>query len=405
MKARAWVFALGLVAFASVAHAQQQSTETPAAAIDQRGPAAPARRQPDEPSFADKARQWADDTQIMGRIAGTVDGWYPRFGGLTSGSGLGVGPGYRTHVLGNVLVDVSGAISIRNYKAVDGKVRWLQALGERAEIWTNYRYEDSPQEHFFGIGPDTLRDRRTSYRFSSNDVVLRGLFHATTWLDVGADLGYMSPSIGRGRDPEFPSTEQLFTAADTPGLTTQPNFFHRSLFVDADRRERPGNPSGGGIYHASFSAWDDGSLGQYDFHVFEAIGTHFFPVTADKRHVISGHAGVSVANNAFGEQVPFYFLPYVGGANTIRGYREYRFTDENALWFGTEYIWTAATHVSVIPFLDAGKVTHKWDQMDLSGLKTGYGIGFAVHTPKQQLTRIDVAYGEGLRMVLRFGMF
>src|SRR5690606_22689338 len=117
----------------------------------------------DEPQGAiARARAWADRTQIADRLSGDIDGWYPRLGGMTRGGGFAIGPGYRTH-LGNVLVDLSAGISIRSYKAVDAKVRWLNAFDERLELWTSYRYEDFPQEDFFGTGPDSSLDARTSY--------------------------------------------------------------------------------------------------------------------------------------------------------------------------------------------------------------------------------------------------
>jgi hypothetical protein len=400
MKARAWVFALGLAAFASVAHAQPQPNESNASA-EPRVVAEPPRR---EPTLPEKVRQWADDTQIVERIGGTVEGWYPRFGGLERGGGLAGGPGYRTHVLGNVLLDLSAAISVRNYQGLDARARWLQLLDHRLELWTDAHYDTAPQARFYGAGPETSAGAQTTYRFSNNDLVARGLFHATPWLDLGVHVGYMHVAVGPGTAP-YPATQQVFTEAQAPGLTRRPTFLHTGAFVDADFRDQPGNPSRGAVYHVAVGNWNDRALHQFDFRRLEASATQFVPLSANHRHVISGRIGLALVNNASDEQVPFYFLPYVGGSDTVRGYREFRFMDENALWLSGEYAWTPRPHVSVIPFVDAGKVTHRWDQMDLGGLKTGYGIGFAIHTPKQQLARIDFAYGEGFRTVLHFGMF
>src|SRR5688572_22542974 len=90
----------------------------------------------DEVGFVDKAKEWAQRHQIVERLNGDVDGWYPRLGGMTRGGGFALGPGYRQH-FGNVLVDVSAGISTKTYTAADVRVRWLQALGERLELWTN----------------------------------------------------------------------------------------------------------------------------------------------------------------------------------------------------------------------------------------------------------------------------
>jgi hypothetical protein len=66
---------------------------------------------------------------------------------MTRGSGFAIGPGYRTHLFDErIFVDVSAGISIRGYKAADANVRWLQAFGDRVELWTDFRYEDFPHE-------------------------------------------------------------------------------------------------------------------------------------------------------------------------------------------------------------------------------------------------------------------
>src|SRR5690242_10589622 len=129
-------FALGsaVVLIAATAYAQQAPDTTPPAKVAvAKAPAEPT----SDPSFVDTARDWAKRTQILERIEGDVDGWYPRFD-ITRGSGFAIGPGYRTHVLGDkVLLDVSGALSYRLYKALDVRARWWQGWQERIDIWTD----------------------------------------------------------------------------------------------------------------------------------------------------------------------------------------------------------------------------------------------------------------------------
>ena len=128
------------------------------------------------------------------RLNGDIDGWYPRLGGMTRGSGFALGPGYRTHVFGGpIFVDVSAGISIKRYQAADANVRWLQAFGERLELWTDFRYEHFPQEDFYGMGLDSSRDNETSYDFDSTDFVLRGLVKPVSWVRLGTTFGYMRP--------------------------------------------------------------------------------------------------------------------------------------------------------------------------------------------------------------------
>jgi hypothetical protein len=65
--------------------------------------------------------------------------------------------------------------------------------------------------------------------------------------------------------------------------------------------------------------------------------------------------------------VPFYFLPYVGGVDTVRSFHEFRFRDENALWMTAEYDLTLIKWVSVATFVDAGKAAPDWQDINLTG--------------------------------------
>jgi hypothetical protein len=354
--------------------------------------------------FVDKAKSWADEHQLIERLNGDVDGWYPRLGGMTRGSGFAIGPGYRTH-LGTVLVDVSAGLSIKAYKAVDVKVRWMEAFDQRVELWTNYRFEDFPQEDFFGIGPNSLRSNRTSYDFDSNEISVLGLVKPIEWVRTGAVVGYMSPEIGPGSDRNYPSLDTLFAAIDTPGLMEQPDFLHPTFFADVDYRDQPGRPRSGGFYHLALGFWDDRTLEHYDFKRFDANLTQWLPLEASKTHVVLGRFGVSYVNNETGERVPFYFLPYIGGVDTIRSFHEFRFKDENALWMTGEYNYTPFKYVSLAAFVDAGKVAADWQDINGSDLKKGYGFGFRVHTNKQTFARFDFGTGggEGWAMFLKLG--
>ena len=359
---------------------------------------------PGEPSFVDKAKQWADDHQLMERLNGDADGWYPRLGGMTRGGGFAFGPGYRFH-WNDVLVDLSVGISTKTYKAADIKVRWLQAFGDRLEFWTNYRYEDFPQEDYFGPGLTSLKSNRTSYDFDSNQIRALGLFKPVPWLHLGTELGYIAPDIGEGSDVNYPSIEQIFSDAQAPGLIEQPSYLHTTFFADIDYRDQPGRPRSGGFYHAAMGFWNDRTLERYDFKRFDANITQFVPLDTRKKHVLMGRVGVAYVNNETGSRVPFYFLPYVGGVDTIRAFHEFRFRDENALWMTAEYDLTLMKWISVATFVDAGKVAADWQDIHLTGLKRGYGFGLRVHSDRQTFARMDVGGGggEGWRLFLKLG--
>jgi outer membrane protein assembly factor BamA len=216
-----------------------------------------------------------------------------------------------------------------------------------------------------------------------------------SWFRVGTSVGYMRPDVGPGTDRLFPSIEESFSDVEAPGLANQPNFLHTTIFSEVDYRDFRGNPRSGGHYRVSYGIWDDRTLQQFDFRRFDVLLTQHVPLVADKSHAISGRFGTSYVNNETGERVPFYFLAYVGGIDTIRSFREFRFKDENAMWMSAEYSWMPIKWVSLATFVDAGEVSPDWNSIDFRGLKTGYGFGIRFHTRTQNLARIDYGTGGG----------
>jgi surface antigen Omp85-like protein len=360
----------------------------------------------DPDGFVAKMRKFADETQIVDRLNGDVDGWYPRLGGMTRGSGFSLGPGYRSHLFENrILVDLSAGVSIKGYQLAEANVRWFQAYNERVELWTDFRYEHFPQEDFYGRGLDTPIEAETSYDFDSTDFLLRGLVKPAPWLHFGTTFGYLRPDIGPGTDSRVPSIEELFTEVEAPGLDGNSRYLHTTLFAEIDRRDIRGNPTRGGFYRTSFGIWDDHGVDAFDHRRFDALLVQHVPLAASGNHVLTGRIGTSYVNNEAGQRVPFYFLAYVGGIDTIRSFNEFRFKDENAMWLGAEYRWRFHKYGSVVTFIDAGKVESDWQDLTFTGMKKGYGFGFRAHTRTQTLARIDFGTGggEGWAVFLKVG--
>src|SRR5688572_5328219 len=380
---------IAVIAASSAAYAQQQPAQPTELNVD-------AAQEPgDAPGggFVRKLRDFADDIQIVERLNGDIDGWYPRLGGMTTGSGFAFGPGYRTHVLnGNVFVDVSAAGTFKGYKAVDLKAEWLQSRFDRVELWTNFRYQDFPQEDFFGFGGASIAANRTNFALESTDITALGIYHVRPWMRVGTELGYFKPTIGRGTDRNYPFTELVFTDNEAPGLAAQPDFLHTTLFTEIDYRDVRGNPRSGGYYRAAYGIWDDQGLEQFDFRRVDLEAAQFVPIVT-KAHVIASRVGFAFVNNSLEERVPFYFVPYVGGSHTLRSAEEFRFQDENAFWWNTEYRWAAIKYLDVALFYDLANVNHDWDSLFAGDLKNAYGVGFRVGTSKRVFARLDIGTG------------
>jgi outer membrane protein assembly factor BamA len=365
----------------------------------------------DRPAFAQsdstgpiaKIRDYVERINLAERMD-PEEGLYPRVGGLTTGSGLALGGGYRTRKLWGRRVDVSAVLSTKLYKELAAKVQWAAFGGDRVELWTTAKWRDFPQEDFFGLGDTSLVDNRTNYGVRSTDISAQALVRLTRTLKAGADIGRYAPDIFPGTDSSTPTTHAIFSDVDAPGLNAQPAFLYRSIFVDLDTRDVRGNPHSGAHWLASFGVWNDRTLEQFDYQRFDLEGAHFMPL-APPRHVLALHGMLSFVNNRTGDRVPFYAYPYVGGADTVRGFQEFRFREENTLSLNAEYRFDLMKFIELAAFVDAGEARHDWGEIGFGGMRTSYGGGVRVKSAKSVFARLDIGTGggEGTRAFLKFG--
>ena len=158
-------FVLCVLLFGSPARAQNAagepspnpSPQTAESKADQ--PVDPAAQATDQPPPAvQKVRNFIEKNPIVQKFKG--DGFYPRIGGLSQGSGLAGGAGYRRH-LDWAYVDVSGAVSTKAYRGIDAQVRWVDT--PRFQLATLLTFRNNTQDDFYGLGNDTTDATRVDY--------------------------------------------------------------------------------------------------------------------------------------------------------------------------------------------------------------------------------------------------
>jgi outer membrane protein assembly factor BamA len=118
---------------------------------------------------------------------------------------------------------------------------------------------------------------------------------------------------------------------------------------------------------------------------------------------VHGAATLSFPNGT--NQVPFYLQPTLGGSDDLRGFRSYRFYDDNLLVVNAEYRWEAFSGLDVALFFDAGKVTPKRSQLNFHDLETSVGFGLRFNAQNRTFLRIDTGFShEGFQVWLKFGV-
>jgi hypothetical protein len=335
----------------------------------------------------------------------TRDGIYAKFGTLTTGSGFAFGGGYRSRrFLGrDAGFDAWAGATVSAYWETQARLQVPVTPGGRVLVQVAGRYQDYPREDFFGLGPDSARGDFSDFRLRGPTVGARADALVAGPLSVAGGVDYMAPRVSDGKDPGVPSTSALFDATSAPGLGDDTEFVRTYGVVDVDYRQ-PRNARRGGWYRAELSHYADRDRGQYSFDRLDLDLRQFLSVLSERR-VFTARAYVSTSTASDGQTVPFYLMPTLGGNETLRGYRAYRFRGPHALLLQGEYRFEVWSGLDAALFYDAGKVALRRADLDFKDLQSNYGFGFRFNTDQGTILRIDTALGsrDGAHVWVVFG--
>jgi Omp85 superfamily domain len=357
---------------------------------------------PGQRNSVERGALYVQKERLLERLAEGWKAFHPVFGGMSTGSGFAGGVRYEPRLADEaVYFRTSGAISTRVYQRYDLAFGAPRLLGGKLSADFYARYRSSPQEDFFGVGPDSREQDRTNFAQEDSLFDFTLGVNWTRWLTTGARVGYLKTNIGRGTDKRYPSTEDLFSPAGFPELINQPNYYHTDAFVSVDYRDEPLNAHAGGFYLLNYAYYDDQKLDLYTYRRLDAEVQQYFPFLKKKR-VIAFRAHVSLADTSAGQSIPFYMMPSDASA-VLRGYREFRFRDRNFILMNLEYRWEAFSGLDMAIFGDAGKVASRRSDINFKDLESDVGFGFRFNTIKSVFLRIDIGFShEGTRVFFKF---
>ena len=344
---------------------------------------------PNTATFGERALNWFEDHFTDPNTA------YLTFGGIYPTGGFAPGVAVR-RAMGHARLNVGGAFSVRGYKLAHASLRFPELARNKLELDTRARWVDATQVPFYGLGNESIKDSRVNYGLRSLDVGASVTLKPVSWYRIGAGLlsRQLENREGVGRHP---SIETLHSPLTAPGLFSEPQYRQATVFTAIDWRESPGYTRRGGFYAIGLDEFRD-SDDNFTFRVVEADLRQYIPML--KEHwVLAFRALVQTTDADSGQVIPFYLLPSLGGAHTLRGYGDFRFQDRHLLLLSAEYRWLPSRVVDMAIFVDSGKVTAERRDLDLDGLKTTYGIGIRFHGPTFTPLRADLARGDdGIRL-------
>lgn len=333
------------------------------------------------------------------------EGIHPKLGSLTTASGFAYGLGFRDRDLFSNAgaLEIWAAGSLKRYWATEARLRFPHVAGDHLyfETWGSYR--DYPQENFFGLGPDSRRSDRADYAIRTGHFGGRAGVRPFAHFLVGGGTEYLEPRLGSGQNDRYPDMSVRFDPSEVPGSAARAHFLRSDAFAEVDTRE-PRNARKGGLYRVDFSHYADRTGDRFTFDRVDVDLRQFVGFLTGRR-VIAARLFLSTSDAGTDRTVPFYFMPTLGGNDTLRGYHEDRFRAAHALLVQGEYRWEIWSGLDAAIFYDAGKVAERRDDLDFRNLESDYGVGFRFNTDNGVILRVDGAFGsrDGKHLYIVFG--
>jgi Omp85 superfamily domain len=412
---RWWVALLVLVAAAAPpALAQDQSAaDSRAALLTMEREKKASETSPPERSKVERALLYYDNWAGLPFVFQSWHGFHIAGGSFPAGAGTKSGIGF-THDLGRVRpaadpnranrveIDAVGAYSTQKYSRIGAGLNIYHLGGAPLSVSVRGQHYEFPQQDFFGFGQDSAENNRTDYLLRSTDASADVQWKPIPLIDVAGGVAYLTPTIAPGTDSRFPSTDRLFNPTTIPGYQQQPDFLRGDASVALDWLDNPLHPHSGGRYGVQLSDYRDQDLNTYDFRRVSIDLQQYVPIP-NRYRTIALHAAAVFTDPASGQQVPFYFEPTLGGAQALRGFREFRFQDRNSILLTAEYRWEAWWALDGALFVDAGQVANRRQDFTLRDFDASYGFGLRFHSNRAFVARLDLAFSrEGFIPLLRF---
>lgn len=222
------------------------------------------------------------------------------------------------------------------------------------------------------------------------DVGVRGgqVVRDTLYTTTEADLTVAARMGERVRVIWSLGAERYVSGVPGDATTTS---YRTAIGASYDGSDVPVNPSRGARLEGSieYSAKEGGAENERS-GVFTVGGELYVPLRP--RHVLALVARLSAISSTE-EEIPLHELLTLGGASSLRGYREEQFRGERTALGSVEYRLLLTRMTRAIAFVDAGYY-FRGGSNSAKDVKLGYGIGLRGQT-RLGIIALDYGLGEG----------
>ncbi len=338
---------------------------------------------------------------IRPKFSSSAPGW----GGLVLGSGFSLGPEYYRPDLakGEMVFRASVIGTTRHNYLFDSQLTFPRAAGDRMIFDLLGRYKAERSINYYGPGAKSEKGSRTNYSRESSELNARaGWKPFARHLQVGVTAGLLLVHIGPGIAAGIAPTQQVFGSQAAPGIGQPSDYLWAGPYADFDSTDFPNLPRKGSRVRVSYDYYKNRDSGAYSFRLLRGSIEQYVPFFNQKR-ILALRARTAISYASPGQAVPFYLQQTIGGPDDLRGFRLFRFTDNNSLALNAEYRWEVAPALEMALFADGGKVFHRPGELNFNHVEGAGGFGFRFKSRDSVAMRLDFGFSrEGFQVWFRF---
>ncbi len=268
------------------------------------------------------------------------------------------------------------------------------------------RYQRLTDESFYGLSMDSRYSHETTFTLEQTTIDANCDYNLSNSKQLSAVFGYEHTNIANGYDSDAPMTLDWYSEQTLPGIKSIIAMMYTGLELTYDTKDRPGNPRDG--YDASLhgTIYQQINANEFGFFKYGFDVNRYLHLFYDRVLVVRMAAEI---NNPFkSKQIPFYYLSEMGPAETIRGFENGRFRDNDMFLTTVEYrypVWRNwhEKGLDMILFADAGQVSSNiLSYGRINNFELGYGFGFRLWDWKDGLVaKLQIGWGDhGIRLNL-----
>jgi hypothetical protein len=210
-----------------------------------------------------------------------ANGWQFLLGGMRSGQGTAFGAGYRRTDIWEDRIGFRTTLRGTFFKAVlfDFNLDFQSLKTDRTFLNAYAKLEQSPRMSFFGEGPNSSEDQRTSYSLNDTGVDVNAGYEIFRNFRSGLTGGVVDVHTGCGSIGGVPCFNEVFDPQQAPGLGLDTTYLRWGAFVVYDNKDTPTLTRRGGLYGARFRYYSDRDLDQFNFRQTELRCSNSYPIS------------------------------------------------------------------------------------------------------------------------------